>query len=257
MSAVVSQEAFVAALADPERALPQGVVSARGDPDPLRFAVYRNNVHVSLVEALARGFPVSRRVVGEEFFRAMARVYVGKTKPASPVLFHYGESFADFIAAFAPAASVPYLPDLARLEYAWTQSYHAADAAPLAVGDLAAIAPDALAGARLRPHPAARLVRSAWPVGAIWAAHQSETVGPITETAGQSVLITRARAEVHVTVIPARDAGFAAALLDGAPIAEASARGDAAQGFDAGTTLVGLIGLGAFETITTEQDHKL
>ncbi|MCD7059035.1 HvfC/BufC N-terminal domain-containing protein [Pelagibacterium xiamenense] len=256
MSAAVSQDAFAAALADPARALPAGVTSARGAPDPLRFAVYRNNVHVSLVEALAKGFPVTRRLVGDEFFKAMARVYVGKTKPASPVMLFYGDSFPDFIAGFEPAAGLPYLPDVARLEYAWTQSYHAADAPPLGLSDVARIAPDALAAARLEPHPAARLVRSSFPVGAIWAAHQGDAVGRLAEKAGQTVLVARPGAEVRVTVIPAIDADFAAALFAGFTINDASLTGAAAAGFDAGRALVGLIGLGAFGAISREQTRR-
>ncbi|WP_404406350.1 DUF2063 domain-containing protein [Pelagibacterium halotolerans] len=252
MSAVVSQDAFAAALADPARALPDGVTSARGEPDPLRFAVYRNNVHVSLVEALGKAFPVTRRLVGADFFKAMARVYVGETKPASPVMLFYGETFPDFIAGFEPAASLPYLSDVARLEYAWTESYHAADAAPLGLSDIAGIAPDALAAARLEPHPAARLVVSAYPVGAIWAAHQSEAVGKLTETDAQTVLVTRPGTEVRVTAIPTADSRFATALFTGATINDASEGGQNAHGFDAGRALVGLIGLGAFGAINKE-----
>ncbi|WP_338606729.1 DNA-binding domain-containing protein [Pelagibacterium nitratireducens] len=105
-----AQTRFAQAVQDPARALPQGLTSKGGQNDPLRFAVYRNNVHVSLVTALTKGFPVVRALVGEEFFTAMARVFVGQTKPSSPMLFQYGENFPDFIAEFPPAASFPTSP---------------------------------------------------------------------------------------------------------------------------------------------------
>ncbi len=136
-----AQTRFAQAVQDPASALPQGLTSKGGRNDPLRFAVYRNNVHVSLVNALTKGFPVVRALVGEEFFTAMARVFVGQTKPSSPMLFQYGENFPDFIAEFPPAASLPYLSDVARLECAWTRAYHAADDPILTVDALADLQP--------------------------------------------------------------------------------------------------------------------
>ena len=103
------------------------------------------------------------RIVGADFFQAMARAYALAEPPSSPVLMDYGVSFADFIAGFAPAASLPYLPDVARIERAWREAYHAADAEPLAAVDFAAIAVDEIAGLRLRAPPvaqAAALARS-------------------------------------------------------------------------------------------------
>ncbi|WP_141701617.1 DNA-binding domain-containing protein, partial [Methyloceanibacter marginalis] len=81
----------------------------RGKSPSRRFAVYRNNVYASLIDVLGSRFPVSARLVGEEFFRAMARIYVAQTPPASPVLLHYGAEFADFVGTFPPASAVPYL----------------------------------------------------------------------------------------------------------------------------------------------------
>ena len=124
-----------------------------GGPDRLRFAVYRNNVHVSLVEALAKAFPITLRLVGDAFFRAMARAYVADHKPQSPLLIRYGESFPEFVAGFAPAARLAYLPDLARLEQAWLRAYHSAEARPLEAQDVARLAPDDLLEARAQPAP--------------------------------------------------------------------------------------------------------
>ena len=74
---VAARAAFAEALLDPARALPEGITTARGNADPARFAVYRNNVFVGLTAALAKRFPVVRRLVGDEFFAGMARVYAG------------------------------------------------------------------------------------------------------------------------------------------------------------------------------------
>ncbi len=91
-------------------------------------------------------FPAVERIVGEEFFQAMARAYVLAEPPRSPVLMDYGTTFADFIAGFAPAASLPYLPDVARIERAWREAYHAEDAEPLGPEAFAGIGADAISG---------------------------------------------------------------------------------------------------------------
>jgi hypothetical protein len=256
MSAPAIESRFAAAIADPAQPIPQGLTSARGAPDRLRFAVYRNNVHVSLVEALAKAFPVTRRLVGEEFFRAMARAYVSERKPDSPILITYGWRFPDFVADFLPAARLAYLPDLARLERAWLQSYHAAEAEPLDAGEVLGQAPDVLLGLRFSAHPATRLVRSNHAIGSIWAAHQAETVKPVETARPEAVLLTRPHAEVRATVLPEADIHCAARLLDGTPLGEAA--GEALAGnpdFDAGRALSGLLALGTFSQMSTRSEE--
>lgn len=250
MSAAPTEKAMRAALLDPALPVPAGLVSPRGDADRRRFAVYRNNIHVSLVNALASRFPVTRRLVGAEFFTGMARVYVGLNKPRSPVLLDYGDDLPDFIAGFPPAASLPYLADVARLEVLWSRAYHAAD---LPVLDHAALAQRPLERLLAAPLPlaaAAGLLKSAFPVGSIWSAHMVEPFVPPRLEGPQCVLVTRPAAEVRVTIIAAPDAELLTVLAGGdtleAALVAAFARSDT---FDAGAALAGLTGLGAFATL--------
>ena len=106
-----TQTDFRAALLDPERAVPKGLTDGEGHPTTRRFAVYRNNVTVSLINALADIFPGVQKITGEEYFRAMAREYVRAHPPSSPLLFLYGQKFADFVENFEPAKTMPYLAD--------------------------------------------------------------------------------------------------------------------------------------------------
>lgn len=242
-----SQSAFAAALLDPGLPLPQGITTARGVTDPLRFAVYRNNVYVGLTTALGQRFPVTKRLVGSEFFAGMARTYAADHKPATPLIIHYGDDFPDFIAAFPPAASLAYLPDVARIEVAWTRAYHAADRLPLDVAKIAAVPPERIAEMSLVPHPSAWLVRSDFPAGTIWSAHQGEAVVPVTEWRAEAVLVVRPAMHVEVRVLPPGDAAFAACLLEGATLGKAAQKAfAAAPDFDFGSALIGLVGLGAF-----------
>lgn len=242
-----SQDAFAAALFDPARPLPKGITTARGEPDEKRFAVYRNNVMVSLSKALGQRYPVVSRLVGEEFFAGMARAFVRQSPPASPLIFAYGDDMPDFIAGFAPAAMLPYLADVARLEAAWSRAYHATDIDALDIGGLASIAPGDLSTVRLAPHPAACLISSSYAVGTIWQAHQDETVRVGAVTVPEHALVTRPGWDVEVRIIPAPDAEFAGALFGGAAMGEAAAAALASDpGFDFGGCLVGLVSSGAF-----------
>lgn len=241
----VRQTDFVAALVDPARAVPPGVVSYRGDSDAKRFAVYRNNVHVGLVGVLAAKYPVCARLVGEEFFTAMARIYVADHKPVSPIMMHYGADFPAFIGDFAGARSVPYLSDMAALEAAWSVAYNAADASPVTLAEIAAIDPDVLPDLTLKPHPATGLITSDFPIGSIWAAHQ--VPGVKVRAGAEAVLVTRPAMEVKVTVIPTADAAFAQDVLRGATVGDAVERALISHPeFDFGRALVGLCSLGAF-----------
>jgi hypothetical protein len=248
--APVTQGAFAAAVADPFAADPVGLTTARGAHDPKRFAVYRNNVMAGLTQVLEQRFPVTERLVGEEFFRGMARAFIAAHPARSPLLFDYGEALPDFIAAFDAAAGVPYLADVARLEAAWSRAYHAAEATPLTAAALASVAADKLPDLGLERHPSAFLLRSAWPIGSIWAAHQAEAVEPVGHARPEAVLVVRPDATVTVHILPAQDVPFAEALLEGVPLGEAARKAAAAGGaFDFGSALVGLIGLGAFSSI--------
>lgn len=256
MTHAVSQGQFLGALVDPACPVPEGLVSPRGTRDDKRFAVYRNNVHVSLVAALAARFPVTRQLVGETFFSGMARLYVTDHKPKSPVLLTYGDEFPAFIQSFPPAARVAYLADMARLEAAWTQSYHAADSAILPAGALAALAPETLGDLRLALAPATRAIASAWPIGSIWSAHQVQPFVAPTVSGPEEIVLTRPDADVRLTVVPRGTVQFLAGLESGQALAEAA---DTAIGqfpnFDPGAALVGLITIGAFASLEQEADH--
>ncbi len=238
-------DAFAAALGSPSSPPPGDTHGREGVPDARRFSVYRNNVAVSLIGAMEARFPVTHRLVGDEFFRAMARAYTARHKPASAVIIHYGAGFADFIATFEPAQDVPYLADVARFENAWVEAYHSAEAEPLEFTALAAIDPERVIDLRFAFHPAVRLLRSQFPVGSIWAGHQGG--GEVTrprEWVGEATLITRPDADVLVRILPPLGYEFAEALRSGATLAEAHARMQS-DDFDPGAHLVGLIEAGA------------
>jgi hypothetical protein len=217
------QNAFAAALLDPELAPPRSVISHTAQAPVKRFAVYRNNVMVSLIDALEARFPAAKRIVGEEFFRASALVFARANPPRSPLMMTYGDEFPDFIETFAPAAEIAYLADVARVEAARTRAYHAADALPLKLSDLAGVEADNLAELRFELHPSLEIVASAFPVVTIWAINAGEVAfAPIEDWRGEDALIIRPAFEVEVRRLPAGAAAFLQSLKAGDPLGEAA-----------------------------------
>ena len=162
------QRDFCAALLNPRLVVPRGLVGPDGEPSARRFSVYRNNVVVGLIETLKEAFPTVHRIVGVDFFRVMAGAYAVAEPPLSPILLDYGAGFPGFIDKFEPASSLPYLPDVARIERAWAESYHAREAVPLDPAELTTVEPDRFVEISFAIHPSLRIVRSQLPALTIW-----------------------------------------------------------------------------------------
>lgn len=233
----MTQSRFAAALLNPDLPIPEGIVDPEGRPAPKRFNVYRNNVTQGLGKALEAGFPTVMALVGTDFFRAMALEFLRANPPQSRIMMLYGADFADFIAGFEPAKTLGYLADVARLEQAIRESYHAADAVAVAPESLMGLSEARLLAARLLLAPSLRLLRSRWPIVSIRAATLYAAASP--QMRGEDVLIARPEFDPMPHILPAGAAGFIAALMAGARLIEALA--DTPQDFDLTATLSLLI----------------
>jgi hypothetical protein len=179
---------------------------------------------VSLIDALADTYPVVQTLVGEEFFRAMARIFAENNPPRSAVLAYYGRNFADFVAAFPAAASVPYLADVARLEMARVTAYHAADVVAIQPQVLqAALAdPEQLLILQLVLHPSVHVIESSFAIFSVWAAHQGEVSAlAVDPDAAQAALVYRDGLDVGVMALTAGLGTFVRTLLAGQTLADA------------------------------------
>lgn len=243
------QREFAAALLDPKLPAPLGLVGPDGKPSRRRFAVYCNNVVSGLVGILKDAFPAVCRIVGTEFFRAMARAYVISEPPSTPILLNYGAGFPGFISEFGPAATLPYLSDVARIERAWTEAYHSPEASPLNPTELLAIRPDDLPRIRLLLHPSVRVVRSQLPALTIWRMNVGDGVAAPVDLAagGEDVLVVRPMADVEVRSMPQGGAEFIQALSGGLSVLAAAKVALAIDcHFDLSANLSELIGAGIF-----------
>lgn len=234
------QSEFRSAILDPARPMPPDLLDGTGQPAGRRFSVYRNNVAVSLTEALEQTFPVIRKLIGAQAFATVAGGYLRAHPPQSPVLSRYGAEFPDYLARCEPLAHLGYLPDTARLERALVDSYHAADAAPIDPAIFAQTPPDDLPRLRLRLAPATRLLRAPWPVHGIWRFNTEENA-PQPPHHAQDVLVTRPDFDPLPRLLPPGGADFLAATASDAPLGTAMERAtETAPEFDL-STLLGLL----------------
>ncbi len=252
------QLAFGAALLDPVLPLPEGVIGPNGKNARKRFAVYRNNVTVSLIDALAGIFPAIQRLVGETFFRDMARVYLAKDPPHSAVMFEYGGGFSAFLERFEPVSRYPYLADVARLERAWLDAFHSADADPLRADTLGAIPPEHLAETTFTPHPATRIVQGRFAAVSIFSASREhrplDGIRPLDPEDG---LITRPHDEVQVRQLPPGAAMFFTALIAGETLGEAAGETLSRHpDFDLPSAISAMLDAGMFTACSSGQPYS-
>ena len=261
-------QAFSSALMDHD---PKAHLPGLQDRAAWRFAIYRNNVHRGLQEALAAAYPVIKSLVGDAFFYGLAGDYMRSENHRLPSLALYGAGFPGFLAGHAVAAQLPYLPDIARLERARLEALHAADAPVITAASLAGLE-DRLALLCFSVHPAVRWVASRFPIHAIWLANQpdreragSENIGPENTGSGnkgsvqianraEAVLVARPHYTVTLACLDDVGAEFARYLLAGQSVGAAY---DAAlaqdTNFDVTPVFAQLLASGIFGAFTLSE----
>ncbi len=186
-------------------------------PGSPRMAIYRNNVYAALSKALEAIYPVILRLVGDEFFKFAARRYIDAYPSRSGDLNRFGTDFAEFLSTFEHAASLPYLPDVARLEWCCHQAYSAIDDSPLNLHRLAAVPHEDYGRLRFRLNHASQLLRSAWPIDAIWRVNQADYEGDQAvdlSSGGVNLLIQRRENRMVLITLSEAEWQFLAALND-------------------------------------------
>jgi hypothetical protein len=191
------------------------------------LAAYRNNVRFNRTDALTEAFPTVHALVGNDYFDGLARAYVQTTPARHADLHREGETFPDFIADFEPARDLPYLPDVARLDWARHRAYFADDIHPTDLSALATLSPAAHGSLRLVTAPGLACVASPWPIWSIWGAHHDQCTFPRLDQGGETALVWRDRAMVvQTTAIEPDMASVLLASRDGQPLAALDALGD-------------------------------
>lgn len=188
--------------------------------------IYRNNYRGNLHDALAGAFPVVKQLVGDDFFRYLAREFIGQYPSRSANLHQYGGELADFIATFAPARELVYLPDVAALEWACHRAYFADDGEILDLNELARVPSQAYADLVLHMHASCHLLHSDYPVAAIWQAHLPGASSDFSIDLGGGschALVSRKLDVVSVTELAEADAIWLQRIEAGASLGDATA----------------------------------
>jgi len=223
------QTEFARALvARDERSLmTEWIVAGRGLAPDERIGVYRNNVFSNYRAVLREVYPVVLALVDEPFFKGAADAYVSTYPSRSGNLNDFGGELGDFLAGWPPARQLPYLPDVARLEWAVEHAFHAAEAPLLDLTTLAAVAQEVLPGLHFALHPASRIVRSPYPILRIWQVNQPDFNGDRSanlDAGGDTVLVIRRGATVELERLSPGELELLQALAADLTLAQAHAR---------------------------------
>jgi hypothetical protein len=246
------QAAFAAHIMGADRADLVAAVAGDTIPAAARLSVYRHHVFESLGTALAATFPTVQALVGVDFFRGLARAFVGHALPAQPVLTEYGADFPAFIAGYEAARDLPYLADVARLDWALNLAFHAPLGGRLQAEDLSALPAERLPSVSLALAAGVVLISSRYPLDRIWETSQpgaaNETVD--LNSGASNLLVLRRPDDAAFVSLSAGEAAFMAALTAGMSLeraAGAAFRADPA--FELSTSFARLLALGAFAAL--------
>jgi hypothetical protein len=246
------QAAFAAHVVGQDQ--PGLVASVRGDSisAAARLRVHRHHVFHSLATALGTAFPTVQALVGEAFFREMARAFIAGDLPTGPVLAEYGAAFAGFVAQYAPAGGLPYLADIARLDWVLNVAFHSPAEPRLAAADLAAIAVEQLPDKLVPLAPGTTVIRSAYPIDRIWAAAQpgapDDEIDPAS--GGAHLLVLRRPDDAGFVALDPGEASFLDALAAGRTLEAAASAALAADAvFDLSPSFARLLALQVFAAV--------
>ena len=247
------QHAFRSSLVERDDGAAAAFVIVDGLEPARRLSIYRNTFVSNLTNALRLSYPAVHRLVGAEFFQGAAQVFVHERPPAGAYLDEYGGDFADFLARFPPAASLPYLPDVARVEWAVNRALHAPDVKPLDVAQLAHVDPAHHDRVSFVAHQAVSILRVAYPADAIWRAvleQDDAALSAIDLATGPAwLLVERTAGRVEVTRLDEHAWRFAAELFAGQPLGTAL---DSADGVEASALLAEHFAAGRFIAFTLD-----
>ncbi|MDX5594706.1 DNA-binding domain-containing protein [Pseudovibrio sp. SPO723] len=230
--------------------VPTGLVGRDGETSQRRFEVYRNNVLSSLSAALAANFPAIQRLLGEEYFKALAVEFVRQSPPTQPVLSEYGADLPEFVRSFPPLADYPYLGDVASLEWVWLKAYHGAELAVTAAEQLQEVTGERLNEVRFKVHPTASSVISQFPIYEIFKVNRDGAAATPVAGGGQGVLVVRPGMHVVVEQVSPETLFLFEQLKQGVSLGAAAEAGlSQFPGFDLGSCLSSLLQTGALAQV--------
>lgn len=222
-----------------EKQFSEALITPHSPDQRMRFAIYRNNVFVGLVEALRARYPAITMALGVEFFNALARDYAARHRPQTPLMMDYGNQLPEFLAEYDTLRDYPWLVDVARIEKLKTEIYHARDQLSLSRKHFASLSFDSLALLRINFIDACAIVISDYPLVTLWQMNSGQiTPSPISHLLPEAALLYRDGFDVMVRALSHKDAIFINELRSGKNLCEAiNIAANSNENFDPGTAL--------------------
>lgn len=220
-----TQKAFMQALfgKSPERF--EALIHDGEFPAKNLTQVYRNNLFISLSEALAAVYPIVQKLVGEPFFGYLADAYIHQHPSTSGDIHDFGGMLPNFISSFPACDGLPYLADVAALEWAWHEVFHEKADPPLDLSRLAKVPPDETPRLRFLCQTASRLLHSRFPVLDIWLANQRDSKEKIDLDSGETWLaVVQFDLEPVCVALAEEEYEFLQFITDGLSLDEAARR---------------------------------
>lgn len=184
-------------------------VKANGLTAEQRLNVYRNNTQLGLTEALRDGYPVVNKLVGTKFFNQLAGNFLKRHPPTNGCLLFFGSQFSDFIDHYEPTSTLPYLPDVARLEWLWHEAFHEANGAALDITVLTKVDTNTYGNLGLILQPSARFLVSEFPILEIWQSNQESYEGDgFVDLAKRGCRLLIYRPALEIVIIPLSEADY-------------------------------------------------
>lgn len=195
-----------------------------------RFQIYQHNYFSTLIDALQSVYAITYQLVGEDFFVYMAKDYILHNPSLSGDIRQFGKDFATFIATFPAVQYLPYLADMARLEWAYHEVFHAADVECFNLAELQSMDKNTYPQLKFLLNPACRLIESEYPILEIWQLHQGDNDKIIElSSSHDKVLILRVGLEVTLTRLNAAEFVLLQAFAEGLCFAEACKQAASAE----------------------------
>jgi Putative DNA-binding domain len=209
----------------PESVRASGLVKGGKLSPEKRIEIYRHNVVTTLTGALRDLYAVTEKIVSAPFFLRLAENFVRATPSSSGDLNTFGSEWPDFLRVHTDAINLPYLEDVAKLEWAWHRAFHAADCPAFDLARLAKTASDEHAQLQFSLHPSVAFIESTHPIVRIWAVNQNEYAGDMIidwTLPGDLALVSREDLTVKIQSLPRATFEFLQALNCGKTLGAAA-----------------------------------
>ncbi len=216
----ISQSTFSAGLLDADFPAPPGLTNAAGEHSPRRYAVYRNNVFMSLRDALGEAFPAVKKLIGETNFNNVASDFLRSNPPSSPLMMYYGAGFPEYLENVPQLSHIGYLPDIARLEQAMRHAYHAEDVTPADPSALSHMSEAALLATKFVFAPSVHIIKSPWPILSLYNFTMLPNQ-PKPQRRAEDILITRPEFDPQPHALPDEGAVLVESLIKGMTFGQA------------------------------------